>query len=600
MAGKTRYKVWLFCLFIIWICGHKTFAQVPVVSYITPKVYKVNTPVIPLAPNNSGGAVPTTIYGTVSTFAGSASDAAVKVTFDSPIGITKNSAGELYVIDYGNTTIRSISLSGTVNFIAGSGVQGSTDGVGAAASFNSPQNLAADAAGNIYVTDVANNLVRKVAPDGTVTTLTDANLGYVDGPLAIARFDRAIGIAIDKAGNIFVTDIANKAIRKINVALGIVTTFTPLTFAPRDLAIDDNDNLYIHNMRQVFKVTPAGVITTIAGDGTGGATDGPALSASFNNITGMAVDHSGNIYVGDDGNHLIRKISAAGVVSTIAGSGSQGFTNGVGTAASFSVLNQLAMNIDGNLYIADGLNRAIRKVTLTGYTIDKALPPGMFFDGTTGVVYGTPTTTWPVTDYTVTAYNSFGSSSTVLTLSVVNSTTVLPSVITFPPISNKTITDADFSAGATSTNTVTPITYTSSNTAVATVSAAGVIHIVGIGSTTITASQSGNANYTAATPQSQSFTVTPIASVVNIYNTFSPNGDGVNDLWNIPDLAAYPQCLVNVYNRYGTKIFQSRGYAKAWDGNYKGGKVPAGVYYYVINLDNTNTNVLSGYVAVIR
>jgi gliding motility-associated-like protein len=599
MTGKPGYKIILFCVSIIWMCGYKAFAQAPVISYATPKVYKVNTPVIPLAPNNSGGTVPTTIYGTVSAFAGATPDAAVNVILDLPVGITKNGVADLDVIDFGNTTIKSISLTGTVNFIAGSGNQGSADGVGSGASFDSPQKLAADAAGNIYVTDVGNNLIRKVAPDGNVSTITGSTLGYLDGPLAIAQFDRAFGIALDKAGNIFVTDNANKAIRKINTTLGVVTTFATLTFTPRDLAIDDNDNLYINNTRQVFKVTPAGVVTTIAGDGTTGATDGPALSANFNNISGMAVDHSGNIYVADDGNHLIRKISAAGIVSTIAGSGAQGFTNGLGTAASFSNLNQLTMGTDGNLYIAEGLNRAIRKVTLTGYTIDKALPPGMFFDGTTGVVYGTPTTTWPVTDYTITAYNASGSGSAVLTLSVINSA-LLPSVITFPPIANKTVADADFSAGVTSTNTATPITYVSSNTAVATVSAAGVIHIVGTGTTTITASQSGNANYSAATPQSQSFIVTQLASIVNIDNTFSPNGDGVNDLWNIPDLAAYPQCLVNVYNRYGAKIFQSRGYPKAWDGSYKAGKVPAGVYYYLITLGDATYTRLSGYVTIIR
>lgn len=592
------YKIWPFFLSIVWLCGYQTFAQAPVVSYVTPKVYQVNTPIIPLVPNNGGGVVPTTIYGTVSTFAGSSAGAAVNVNLDSPMGLTNNGVGELDVIDYSNTTIQSISLSGA-SFIAGSGNQGTTDGVGAAASFFTPRNLAADAAGNIYVTDVGNNLIRKVAPDGTVTTLTDGTLGYVDGPLAIARFDRAFGIAVNKAGNIFVADVANNAVRKIDLTSGLVSTFATLTFGPFDLAIDDNDNLYINNTLQVFKITPAGIVTLIAGDGTAGTTDGPALSARFNIITGMAVDHSGNIYVADAGNYLIRKISSAGVVSTIAGTGAQGFIDGLGTAASFSTLNQLAMGPDGNLYIADGLNRAIRKITLTGYTIDKALPPGMFFDGTTGVITGTPGTTWPPTDYTITAYNSSGSGSTVLNLSVVNST-LLPSVITFPPISNKTIADVDFSAGAISTNNVTPITYTSSNPTVATVSAAGIIHIVGIGSTTITASQSGNTTYAAATPQSQVLTVTEVAPVVNIYNTFSPNGDGVNDLWNIPDLAAYPQCLVNIYNRYGVNIYQSRGYPNAWDGNYKGSEVPAGVYYYLIKLGNISGTVLSGYVTVIR
>ncbi len=177
--------------------------------------------------------------------------------------------------------------------------------------------------------------------------------------------------------------------------------------------------------------------------------------------------------------------------------------------------------------------------------------------------------------------------------------------INFPPIADKTICDIDFSANVTSTPslypsyTQNPITYTSSNPSVATISPLGQIHIVGSGTTTITANQKGNDEYIDAEPQSQQLKV--LAVCFNINNTFTPNGDGINDLWNIPDLIAFPNCMMRVFNRSGQLVFQSKGYTKAWDGTNNGQQLPFGTYYYMLSLDDkASAKKMSGWITIVR
>ena len=170
----------------------------------------------------------------------------------------------------------------------------------------------------------------------------------------------------------------------------------------------------------------------------------------------------------------------------------------------------------GFVYVTDYGNNIIRKVIVTGYTIDKQLPPGLTFDPTTGVITGTPTSLWPPTDYTVVAYNTKGSSSTVVNIQVVT-IALNNQIIQFPALGEVNICKADFPAGASSSNSTIQLNYLSSNTSVATISAQGEIHVVGVGSTIITVSQPGNSLYNAAVPQSQTLTVTmPVVPAVSI------------------------------------------------------------------------------------
>src|SRR5260221_4145040 len=196
----------------------------------------------------------------------------------------------------------------------------------------------------------------------------------------------------------------------------------------------------------IRKITPGGVVSTVAGNGSFVRTDGAANSASFTNPTGITIDASGNIYVADAGYSIIRKITPAGLVSTIAGNAMNGLINATGILASFSTPVGIASDGQGNLFIADRGNELIRKLSITGYTISPALPAGLTFDTTTGNISGTPTVITPATNYTITAYNVSGGSTAIVNLAVVLSKDATLSALV---LGNGTLTPA-FAAGTTS------------------------------------------------------------------------------------------------------------------------------------------------------
>jgi serine/threonine protein kinase, bacterial len=204
-----------------------------------------------------------------------------------------DASGIVYVADYSNNKIRKVATDGTVTSLAGSGIGASTDGAGNAASFGLPTGVASDASANLFVTDSATNKLRKVIPTGVVTTLAGSgSVGFADGAGASAEFNSPTGIASDATGLSYVADTYNNAIRK---------------------------------------VTPGGVVTTLAGSGSVGSTDGTGSAASFSLPGAVAVDASGNVYVADSGNSKIRRITSSGIVTTLAGSGAFGSSDGVGT-----------------------------------------------------------------------------------------------------------------------------------------------------------------------------------------------------------------------------------------------------------------------------
>ncbi len=243
-------------------------------------------------------------------------------------------------------------------------------------------------------------------------------------------------------------------------------------------------------------------MTTLAGSGANGTADGTGAQASFFEPEGVAIDASGNLYIADTGNDLVRKITPAGNVTTIAGD-----VPGAGTLhKNFHQPLGIVLDASGNAYVSEFGGNVISEIILNGYTIDKPLPfYGLIFDQQTGTISGTLTAPSPATDYTVTAYNAGGNSSTVVNITV-NPNTPTPQTITFGPLPVKTYGDADFSPDATSSNSTLPITYASDNTAVAAVLNSQ-IHITGAGTVNITASQAGDDSYSAATPVTQPLTV---------------------------------------------------------------------------------------------
>lgn len=233
------------------------------------------------------------------------------------------------------------------------------------ATFSEPYSLASDASGNVYVADANNNRIRKITPDGIVSTYAgNGTAGYVDGDAASAEFNLPINVAVDGAGNVYVNEIVNSYIRKITPQ-GKVSTIADGRYG--GMAIDAAGNLYAANSANnvITELTAQGVLQVFAGSGIRGAQDGPVASATFADPLGIAVDTAGNVYVVDAGNSLIRKISK-GKVTTIAGNGKAGFADGPAASASFDSPKDLVLDPWGNIYVNDQLNWKIRKITPAG------------------------------------------------------------------------------------------------------------------------------------------------------------------------------------------------------------------------------------------
>ena len=339
-----------------------------------------------------------TSAGVVSTFAGSAGSLGVAdgsggaAGFNNPRGVAVDSSGNVYVADTGNNAIRKITSAGAVTTVAGlAGTFGSTDGTGSAARFNFPNGLAVDSTGNIYVADEINNTIRKVTPSGTVTTLAGSAgvVGKADGTGAAASFSIPNGVSVNPGtGDIYVADYGNMLIRKITAGGGVTTLagvggihgaqdgsgyiVSPALFSsPSSTATDTTGNVYVADTGNniIRKITATGTVTILAGNaGTTGRTDGTGSAASFKSPAGVATDSTGNVYVADTANHLIRLVTPVGVVTTFAGTGgAAGSTDGNGTAASFDNPSGIAVDkISGNIYVADFNNHTIRKITPSG------------------------------------------------------------------------------------------------------------------------------------------------------------------------------------------------------------------------------------------
>jgi sugar lactone lactonase YvrE len=328
---------------------------------------------------------PTTTTTIVTTMAGSgiagfADLQGTNAQFSIPSGVAVDTSGTVYVADYGNSRIRKITSSGMVSTLAGSGVAGYLDNTtGTSAQFNNPSGVAVDTSGNVYVADTYNNRIRKITSGGVVTTLAGSGVaGSLDNTTGTsAQFNTPSGVAVDTSGNVYVADTYSYRIRKITSS-GVVSTLAgsgalgfadgPATSArfsfPDGVAVDTSGNVYVADKfnQCIRKVTSSGVVSTLAGSGVQGFADGPATSAQFNVPYSVAVDTSGNVYVADFDNYRIRKVTSSGVVSTLAGSGARGFADGPATSAQFNYPGGVAVDASGNVYVGDYYNHRIRKI----------------------------------------------------------------------------------------------------------------------------------------------------------------------------------------------------------------------------------------------
>jgi sugar lactone lactonase YvrE len=300
-------------------------------------------------------------------------------------GVAVDRAGDVYVSD--GHAIRKISADGTVTTIAGRVDEwGDRDGPGAGARFNNPQGLAADTAGNVYIADRDNHTIRKISPDGVVSTLAGSagSAGASDGKGPKARFFRPSGIAVDALGNVFVSDTRNFTIRKISPA-SVVSTLAghpdpqgsnragsvngPAAAArfsfPQGIAVDASGTIYVADFfsHAIRRISAVGMVTTWAGQSTPpamGSADGVGAAARFAYPIGLAIDKRGNLYVADTHSYTIRKIAPSGAVTTLAGlADHSGNTDGAGARARFGALSALAVDGKGNVYVTDFANLPI-------------------------------------------------------------------------------------------------------------------------------------------------------------------------------------------------------------------------------------------------
>ncbi len=328
----------------------------------------------------------TTLAG--STIAGFADGTGASASFSYPSFLAYDSAnGNLYVTDPNNNEIRQVTPAGAVTTLAGSTTRGSADGTGTSASFFSPQGIAYDSVnGDLYVTDTSNCNVRQVTTAGVVTTIAGStSCGSANGTGTSARFNYPAGITYDGAnGDLYVTDWNNCEIRQVTTA-GVVTTVAGSTscgsadgtgtsarfYSPVGIAYDSaNGDLYVTDLGncEIRQITPAWVVTTVVGSTSCGSADGTGASASFSNPSGIVYDSAnGDLYVTDTNNSIIRQVTTAGAVTTIAGQANStlGFADGIGANARFSYPAGIEYDpANGLLYITDSNNNAIREMQL--------------------------------------------------------------------------------------------------------------------------------------------------------------------------------------------------------------------------------------------
>ena len=378
----------------------------------------------------------------------------------SPAGLAIDASGDVFVADTGNQVIRKISASGTITTIAGNGILGYSGDGGPAtdATLNSPCCVAVDASGNVYIADTSNYAIRKVSPTGSIATF--AGTGYAGhsgdgGPASAASLNSPYGVAADANGNVYISDTGNGVVRKVsssstisifagNHNMGYSGDGGPATsaelFSPRGLSVDADGNVLIADYSAVRSVSTAGIITTIAGTGVAGFSGdgGSAIDArlvtsavaagasgtlyiagnlrirmidSSRNINtvagngnenylgdggtgtlallgtpgGIALAADGTLYIADTGNNRIRKISAAGTITTIAGNGDSGYSGdgGQATLAEMNGPSGVALDSSGNVYVVDTFNSAIRKIDSSSVitTVAGGTPFGSLGDG---------------------------------------------------------------------------------------------------------------------------------------------------------------------------------------------------------------------------
>jgi uncharacterized protein (TIGR03437 family) len=324
--------------------------------------------------------------GIITTFAGNAKigtsgdgGAATSASLVAPLAVAVDSAGNLYLVQNGDSRIRKVDTKGIITTVAGNGTPGFAGDGGAPdkAQFNFPTGIASDASGNLYIADSLNLRIRKIAGSSVSTIAGNGVLSSSGngGPARNAQMDAPQGVAVDASGNVYISDTANNTVRKV-AKDGTITVFAggsgDTLSRPQGLAVDSSGNVYVAEAygARVRKYSPSGSGTTVAGSGTSGygGDNGSATAAQLYTPSGVAVDSAGNVYIADFSNNRVRKVSPSGAITTVAGTGGSGYSGdgGPATNARLNIPSAVTVDSGGNLYIADTGNNRIRIVTPAG------------------------------------------------------------------------------------------------------------------------------------------------------------------------------------------------------------------------------------------
>jgi len=408
----------LFFVFFI----YNAFGATPNISYSSGvKIYNTGLGITPLTPTNTGD--PVTTPATVTTVV-SLTGQAQTLAFNAAKSI-------LYVPLSNKHFVQQITLPSTVSTLAGTlSTTGSYfDGTGIDAKFNSPYGIAVHPnTGDVYIADQLNNRIRRITTGGVVTTYAGTGTAAsTNGSITTASINSPRGLAFDTDGTLFVLEApgyAASTIRKINSeGTSVSTLFTDFT----NVYVNPWGFTYCKGYFYISEVTgnkinkikaSTGISTVLAGNGTIGLNDGIGNAATFNSPSGVAVDDNGFVYVADYSNSKIRRINPSGDVKVFVGSGLYANNDGIGTGAGIQTPGGLAFDDSGNLYVSSIYGNNIRKIVVNSYSITPALPAGLIFDGTTGIISGVPTEVSPVTEYSITAKNTSGISQTKVTIQV--------------------------------------------------------------------------------------------------------------------------------------------------------------------------------------
>ena len=570
-------------------------------------------------------------------------------TLAMPHCVAVDNAGNIYIGDWWNRRVRKIDASGIITAFAGSGTvmagNGGDNIPALNASLHTIDDIAIDNNGNVFIADHARSEIRKVNAQGIISTVagngltSSNNFGVGDGgPATAAPLYTPMSVAVDQAGNIYIAETSSGVIRKVNTQ-GIISTIAGRGFwdqgysgdggpalqaklnVPTDLAVDFAGNIYIADLANhaIRKINSQGIISTFAGTGIQGYSGdgGPATSARLFRPFGVTTDNAGNVYIAEDSNHVIRKVDVNGIITTVAGTGMAGYSGDGGPAinARLSIPQRLAVDNMGNIFLPDWVNHTIRKIGAcvnavassvsisSSSTVACANTPFVF---TADAVNGgnSPRYLWRINDQPAGNSQPSFTTSALADGDIINCIMISSEACTLPATSNS------ISVAIKESPVITlPPQYTISPGASIQLNPVFTGSVAQIEWTPAASLNNSSISNPVATPpatteytlklrspdgcESEAKTKVIVYRKLLMPSAFSPNGDGLNDVFRIPAGTTLNQVRFSIFDRWGNIVFQTNDINKGWDGTLNGTSLSPGAFVYLIRGNDSDDDIMA-------